>query len=309
MPKIYIRAKGYLTVNGLPFSGCLECGADEDILVASCPGEGFLPNLFVLRVRRGALLPCPQAKIVFWGKAAAEVFPAAIPYLPPAPPVPRLCRELKCAGKAHLVTVFTQGGYFFTVETEEETFTHAVPLRQVDGLDVFAENCGGGSLIFLFFRGEKHYAFCLFYDGDYRPVAKCVCADAKLSGGRLLLTHELRDMRRLAVTEEYDLFSGKARLLSRSFSYRTDPAACPDLLLPYAYAESAVCGDEDACRRLSRADMFAVMSGCVALAEPPHLRTEKYQTALLRPCAGGYSAELYAYEVDGLINAVRRVPL
>ena len=122
----------------------------------------------------------------------------------------------------------------------------------------------------------------------------------------LLLTDILRDMCRLSVTREYSLSSGTPELLTRSFTYRESAPSYPAPLLPRLYCESAMCGDRDMCERISRADMFNSLGGCRGFCTPPHLQLGIEKTALLRPCAGGYNAEIYSFIVGDMIEKISR---
>lgn len=305
MLKVYFENKGYLLVNGEPANE-IECGAREDIYVCACDGWEFVPSAIKLQVRGGKLLPACGARIIYWGEACAQVKLDMHRYLPFFPPLPRLFASVKCLGTEHMATYFSAPAPYFTLETESETFSAVLPLEKAESMDIFAHSMGKDVLITLRFCGERQFIYCLIYNGDYTPVMKCVTGSAAINGGRLLLTDILRDMCRLSVTREYSLSSGTPELLTRSFTYRESAPSYPAPLLPRLYCESAMCGDRDMCERISRADMFNSLGGCRGFCTPPHLQLGIEKTALLRPCAGGYNAEIYSFIVGDMIEKISR---
>ncbi len=308
MYKIFFKGSEYLTVNGVPKREA-ECSFNEDIYVLAGGAYPSLPTAAVLKVRKGKLLPCPGVTITYWGNACAEAYIREREYLPVRPAAARAFSNVMCGGTEHIATLFYCGVYYFTIETREETFTADIPLKEVASLELHAEVMEKGALLTLIFRGERQFVYSLIYDKDYFPVMKCVTDGATVNGTRILLTDILRDMCRLSVTREYSLSSGKPKLISRAFAYREDMIDYPPALLPYLYAESAMRRDEDMCRRISRADFYNTFSGCACIAAPPHMQLEKNQTALLRPCEGGYSAEVYAFKTGAMIEDISRVKI
>ena len=297
MPKIFFNAQGYLTVNGTPTAGAFECGENDELLIASCAGADYLPVMAKVRLKNGCPLPCDGIKTIAWQRGVFSLVIKSRRYYPPAPPSLRLCRSLSCRGVEHMLSVFEQGGYFFTIETREETFTARIPLESVDSADIYARAIDGGVLIMLKFCAKRRFFFCLFYGSDYFPLCKCLCDEVEINDCRALITDRIDDMARLSVTREYAFSCDGTELLSRTFSYRENRIDYPPELLPYLYCESALAGDREMCESLSRANAFERFRGCL-LAEPP-FKLPLYQTALLRPTREGYSAEIYAFKVEG----------
>ena len=170
MPKIFFNAQGYLTVNGAPTAGAFECGENDELLIASCAGADYLPVMAKVRLKNGCPLPCDGIKTIAWQRGVFSLVIKSRRYYPPAPPSLRLCRSLSCRGVEHMLTVFEQGGYFFTIETREETFTARIPLESVDSADIYARAIDGGVLIMLKFCAKRRFFFCLFYS-----CPSCIC--------------------------------------------------------------------------------------------------------------------------------------
>lgn len=297
-------------MDGAPYEGgALECGDYDSICITACAQEeNALPVMRRIDIKGGVVLPVPGMTVTYWGREAAEITPHPFIYVPFTPPLLLMCEQIRAGGINHGVSVFSQGKLYYTIETENEIYTGQIPLCAVDDISLNAcENDGKTMISLIFCGGGKRYLAVLCYDGDYHPVALCTADYAAVNDNYIVITDNVRDMCRLSVTRTYIMENCKVTLRDRSFVYRDDCIDYPPALLPYLYAESALCRDEDKCNRLYRGDGLSLMQGCKKIAAPPHMQLPLNKIALLRPCNGGYSAQCYDFTTDGmLISGIRR---
>ncbi|MDE5618628.1 MAG: hypothetical protein K2I79_03990 [Clostridia bacterium] len=304
----------YLLINGRPHTGgaitCLEGGVID---ICHCGRQEYaIPLMTRLKLAGGALSKCNNISVTYWDRDTLSI--AFLPKLcmPYSQPQPIAMHCAKVRGKAHNLTVYSQCGYYISIETCDEIYTRPLPPDFcAEGVSATLHVCEERNctiLIAVIKGGEKDYMLALNYTDDYYPIA-FACADKiDVDKCEIFLTDNIRDMCRLAVCRRYLIENGEIRDIGREFVYRDDCIDYAPQLLPYAYCESVIIGDIGRCDVMcSCTDKSHLFKGCKRICEPPHRRLRPYEIALLRPCKGGNNAQYYEFNIkDGLISGINR---
>ncbi len=304
----------YLLVNGRQHTGgCTAIDEGGMLDICHCGKERYAAPLMTrLKLCGGLLSPCEWINVTRWDKDVLSISFIQKLCPPFTQPEPIAMQSVKVRGKSHNLTLYRQNGYYLTIETCDEIYTKRIPLRCCgDDVCVKLSVCEDRNCITLVavIKGcDKEYMLALNYTDDYYPLA-CVLADnIEAEGCEILLTDNIRDMCRIAVCRRYLIESGEINLRDTRYIYRDDCIDYVPMLLPYAYAESALIGDIDRCNELcSCGDKLHMFKGCTAIVTPPHRRLRPYEIALLRPAKGGGGVQYYDFTVkDGLISGIVR---